>query len=154
MSEEWKDRILYAIAGIFCVITMLSATWGLPEMAPLTPMAKTATEAESGAEHAEGEPSAAFAEVAAPVGAAAPADTRLDLNRATADELMSLPGIGEVRAGRIIAYREKVGGFDTAEELTEVNGIGEKKLAALDGLVTVGEPPAPADETSDGATDE
>ena len=54
-------------------------------------------------------------------------------------------GIGEALAGRIIAYREANGPFETVEELLEVSGIGEKKLADLDGWVTVsgaGEPAA------------
>ena len=61
----------------------------------------------------------------------------LDLNRATVEELDALPGIGEVLAGRIVAYREENGPFESVEELMEVSGIGEAKLADLAGLVTV-----------------
>ena len=69
----------------------------------------------------------------------------MDLNTADAAELDTLPGIGEALAGRIIAYREANGPFETVEELLEVSGIGEKKLADLEGWVTVsgaGEPAA------------
>ena len=61
----------------------------------------------------------------------------LNLNRATAEELAGLPGIGAELAGRIVAYREAHGGFDSVEEIMEVSGIGEGKFAALEGRITV-----------------
>ena len=61
----------------------------------------------------------------------------LDLNTATAAELAALPGIGEALAERIVAYREANGAFASVEELLEVSGIGEKKLAGLEGRVFV-----------------
>lgn len=63
---------------------------------------------------------------------------KLDINTATALELETLPGIGEVLALRIVAYREENGGFTAAEELMNVEGIGEKKFEALENLVEVG----------------
>ena len=61
----------------------------------------------------------------------------LDLNRATAEELAGLPGIGAELAGRIVACREERGGFESVEEIMEVPGIGEGKFAALEGRITV-----------------
>ena len=63
----------------------------------------------------------------------------LDLNTATKEELMALPGVGEVLAERILAYRVEHGPFTCVEELGNVSGIGEKKLEALLPEVTVGE---------------
>ena len=61
----------------------------------------------------------------------------LNLNRATAEELAGLPGIGVELAGRIVACREERGGFESVEEIMEVPGIGEGKFAALEGRITV-----------------
>jgi competence protein ComEA len=66
-------------------------------------------------------------------GAAGP----LDLNTATADELDALPGVGPVLARRIVEWRQAHGGFTTAEQLGEVGGVGDKRLADLLPLVTV-----------------
>lgn len=48
---------------------------------------------------------------------------RINLNTATVTELCTLPGVGESRANAIIAYREAKGGFDTIEEIMQVDGI-------------------------------
>ena len=66
-----------------------------------------------------------------------PLDPGVVVETADEAELDTLPGIGEALAGRIIAYREANGPFETVEELLEVSGIGEKKLADLDGWITV-----------------
>ena len=63
----------------------------------------------------------------------------ININTATKEELMTLPGVGEVLAGRIIAYRETYGKFVTTQQLMDVSGIGEQRYAQLAGLVTVGE---------------
>ena len=53
------------------------------------------------------------------------------LNKATAKELESLPGIGPAIAERIVTYRTEQGKFSELSELMKVKGIGEKKLAQL-----------------------
>jgi competence protein ComEA len=61
----------------------------------------------------------------------------LDLNRARAEQLEMLPGIGPSLAGKIVAYREQNGGFKSVDDLDNVSGIGPKKLETLRPLVTV-----------------
>lgn len=65
--------------------------------------------------------------------------TLVDINTAGVEELSTLPGIGEGLAGRIVRYREANGAFESVEALTEVSGIGEKKLEELRDYITVSE---------------
>jgi comEA protein len=55
----------------------------------------------------------------------------VDLNAADASALEALPGVGPVLAARIVAHREENGPFSTVEDLLDVPGIGEAKLAAM-----------------------
>ncbi|MBI5662062.1 MULTISPECIES: helix-hairpin-helix domain-containing protein [Ignavibacterium] len=57
-----------------------------------------------------------------------PAEKSINLNKATKQELMNLPGIGEKTAESIIALRDKLNGFKKPEDLLKVKGIGSKKL--------------------------
>ena len=52
----------------------------------------------------------------------------VNLNTATAEQLMTLPGIGETLAQRIIQYRHEHGTFQSIGELANVNGIGDKTM--------------------------
>lgn len=61
----------------------------------------------------------------------------LNINIATREELMSLPNIGAVRANQIIEMRERIGGFTSAEQLTEISGIGAKTLEAIQNRIVV-----------------
>ena len=82
-------------------------------------------------------PAAAETERSAPIEAVRPDPAPLNLNTASAEALTALPGIGEELARRIAAYREANGPFAAVEDLTKVSGIGQGKLAALEGWITV-----------------
>ncbi len=69
---------------------------------------------------------------------------KVNINTATAQQLTTLPGVGEKLAGRILEYRQKAGSFKSAQELLNVKGIGEKNLAKLSPYVSVGDAPARA----------
>ena len=73
---------------------------------------------------------------------------RVDVNRATAEELETLPRIGPALAQRIIADREANGPFATIADLDRVKGIGPATLAALAGDVVIG----PAARRASGTT--
>lgn len=60
----------------------------------------------------------------------------IDLNRATEEELMALPGIGETLAGRIVQWREENGDFRTREDVLSVQGIGETTYEKLAPYIT------------------
>lgn len=62
---------------------------------------------------------------------------KVNLNLASIEELMTLDGVGEATAGKIIAYREEHGSFASIDELKEVSGIGEKKFEAVKDAITV-----------------
>lgn len=61
----------------------------------------------------------------------------IQVNRATADELTKLPGIGPAKADAIIRHREEYGPFQRVEELVNVPGIGEKTLENIRDMIKV-----------------
>lgn len=58
-------------------------------------------------------------------------DGTVSLNSATAEELVTLPGVGPATAEAIIAHREEAGHFTSIEQLMDVSGIGPAKFAQL-----------------------
>ena len=55
----------------------------------------------------------------------------INLNTATLEQLDTLDGVGPATAQKILDYREEHGGFGSVDELDQIPGIGEKRLAAL-----------------------
>lgn len=53
---------------------------------------------------------------------------RLNINTATEEELMTLPGVTRAVARSIVEYREYIGGFKKVEDLALVSGVGATKL--------------------------
>jgi competence protein ComEA len=68
-------------------------------------------------------------------GAGAPA-APVSLSSATIEQLDTVDGIGPTLAQRIVEYRQAHGGFRSVDELNQVGGIGEKRMAALRKAVT------------------
>ena len=61
----------------------------------------------------------------------------INLNTATKEELVALPGIGPAKAQAILDYRNTHGQFKSIEELKDVKGIGAKRFEKLKGELTV-----------------
>ena len=64
---------------------------------------------------------------------------KIDLNRATQEELETIQGIGEVKAAAIIEFRNKYGDFEKISELNYIHGIGDNLLDDLNEFVYIPE---------------
>jgi competence protein ComEA len=69
-------------------------------------------------------------------GSATALSSRVNLNTATANDLETLPGVGPATAQRIVNWRTQHGQFTSVDDLREVGGIGDARLATLRDLVT------------------
>ena len=65
------------------------------------------------------------------------ASEKISINKATYEELITLPGIGPKTAEKIIEYRNTYGPFWTIEDIKNVKGIGDKKYAKLKEFIAI-----------------
>ncbi len=61
----------------------------------------------------------------------------IDLNKANAEQLCTIPGIGQVKAKQIIDYREKNGNFHKIEDIMNISGIKEGLFEQISPYITV-----------------
>jgi competence protein ComEA len=84
--------------------------------------------------------SLAFAQGSAKVDAgkaSAQVASKININKATVEQLTELKGIGEAYAKKIIEYREKNGPFKKIEDIMEVKGIGTKTFESIKDQITI-----------------
>lgn len=65
---------------------------------------------------------------------------RVDINRADSVALLDLPGIGPYFAGKVVWYRERLGGYSRVEQLTEIYHFDEEKLSGMRDLIYCSKP--------------
>lgn len=64
-------------------------------------------------------------------------DGKININKASKEELMTLPGVGESRAESIIKYRDRQGTFQSIEDIMQVSGIKEGLFEKIKDLITI-----------------
>lgn len=105
----------------------LACTLGLALALALAAPASAAPAAQSAAPAAAGQ-----------TGQGPSAEHPVDINTASEEALIELPGVGPAMARRIVDFRKEHGPFRRVEDLMKVKGIGEKSFAKLRPLITVG----------------
>jgi DNA uptake protein ComE-like DNA-binding protein len=63
----------------------------------------------------------------------------IDLNTASQEQLVSIPGVGEYFAGRIVNYRDKLGGFIKKEQLLEISKVDVDLYSRIEGYLKLNE---------------
>ena len=73
-----------------------------------------------------------FSLIAGSIAFAGDQDTgKVDINKATVNELAKLPGIGKKKAEAIVAYRNEKGKFNSVDDLKKIEGIGTKTFEKI-----------------------
>lgn len=165
-DQSRQMKVLILIAAVLCAViigynafyvpdasfaepavtadTGTSGSTGSEEYVPLqissaAPSQRTADAAASSAAVRNGVSSAGKVSSGKSGASSAAPGGKINVNTATAQQLSDgLPGVGDTIAGRIVAYREQHGPFQSIDGLKNVAGIGDKKFAEIQSSITVG----------------
>lgn len=120
----------FVLLGV-AVIAVLTQSWSV-EDSPLAPMGDgDVVTSEPAVVPPAPPPRVVPAAGSGPRASVPRSSARLDLNRATLEQLQALPGIGETLARRVVHRREVQGRFRSVDDLLGVKGIGRKRLEQL-----------------------
>lgn len=111
------------LAALAALIITLATTYASERTALAAPPTHTAPAAKPADIDADDAPDRVVKK--APTG-------KININTATEDQLMLLPGVGPAKADRIVAWRKKNGGFKRVADLRKVKGFGYKTLKKLE----------------------
>jgi comEA protein len=131
-SEQRAILFLLSTFGVGTAVWLYRQSQPLPEVDP-TEMAAF----EEFVQGLQGDSAVALVHTDASQPAPNARSTPVDLNAATYNDLLQLPGIGPVMAKRIIAFREANGAFMRLQDLRQVKGIGAKTYEKLAPLLTI-----------------
>ncbi|MBL9019220.1 MAG: helix-hairpin-helix domain-containing protein [Myxococcales bacterium] len=123
-SSGLASRALTVIAATALLVVSMGGTWST-----------SASAAPSGGAAAASSSSSSLDPDARP--RKKPATGKLNLNTATADQLMMLPSVGPAKAERIIEWRKKNGGFKRIADLRRVKGFGYRTFKRLEPLLDI-----------------
>lgn len=153
-EEAWQKRLLILLASVACAIMIGYNAFYVPDATMV--WTQNSSSSESSAVFAESRTDSGGSAASAPdvgpvvtpsasgrnsgqrVSSATKASGKINLNTASARELMDgLNGIGVTLSARIIEYREQNGTFHSIEEIKNVSGIGEKIFERIRDKITV-----------------
>ncbi len=129
--------LLFTIALVFFVIGFFAGRTTIPGELTLSQAEESVPPEETAVVSPTAEQSDSLSETEETEDPEDPEETELDLNSATKEQFMSLPGVGDVLAQRIVDYRAEHGEFHSIEELKNVSGIGDKTFQALKDRIKV-----------------
>lgn len=136
-SDEWQTGFLIGVA--FIVLGVIFAYFALsqPKVAVVTEsqsiMQTSNVQIAESKSYVNGNTSVSYVNQNNNSSASYP----LNLNKCTAEELMTIKGIGESKANSIIAYRDVIGGYTSVEQLKDISGIGDTVYSKILPYVTV-----------------
>jgi comEA protein len=131
MESKRFILIMAGLTAIFCAFIIIYNFLAMPSYGTASGSAKLMMLSSSASQQAVSQSSASQQAVSQS------SSTLINLNTATKEQLMTLPGIGDALAQNIIDYRQENGGFKSVDELENVKLIGQARFDKIKDLVIV-----------------